>query len=203
MSQMLRIDTLKPAPWEPKTRFSAYGMKQMVESLETYGQLIPIVVTKNGKGYDIADGHRRVEGLKLLDEDKVDAIIADMKAVDAFAEINGTSRPLRGRELTDVALAGGKLKGRGAELWNQMRQYFTMGELRKLHKLRPYSPFWFEQAKKFAIFAGTEYDDTFVWLLETGTPMNMLYAARVGKMRPATAKRIIEQNKKLMVEIVG
>jgi len=202
MTETIKITELKSAKWNPHSRTTPKAIKTLADSIGEHGQLVPIVVTENDKGYDIADGHRRVAAIELLGGKEVNAVIVSgLPQIDLYSELNGTARPLRGVELTDVALAGGNLRGQAAKCWQSLVDELGTKQLRNLHGERRFSPFWWDKARRLADYAGTEYGETFIWLVTSGTALTHVSVAMSGDMRPATLKRTIRSGKKLIAKI--
>ncbi len=57
------IDLIKPSPYQPRLIFDIDGLKQ---EIERDGLLSDLVVRKQGKGYELIDGERRLRALREL-----------------------------------------------------------------------------------------------------------------------------------------
>ena len=54
--KMLRIDEVRPNPFQPRESFPKEDIQQLAESIKTFGLLQPIVVRRKGKTYEIIAG---------------------------------------------------------------------------------------------------------------------------------------------------
>jgi ParB family chromosome partitioning protein len=64
---MFNVDpsTLQPNPWNPN-RVDPINQEKLQASMEVDGQKLPVLVRKDGDGYQIIDGQHRVEAAKAL-----------------------------------------------------------------------------------------------------------------------------------------
>jgi hypothetical protein len=90
---MVDVAKLKRASYNPDSRMSDLG--GLMRSMETIGQLIPILVTAKGQ---IVDGHRRWAAAKKLEWPKIAAIITSGDPAETFAEINSYVKKFSGNE---------------------------------------------------------------------------------------------------------
>lgn len=75
---LLPIGELHESPHNPRKHFDPAGLAELAESLKTHGVLTPLTVRANGKGYEIAAGHRRYRAAKLAGLTEVPAIVRAM-----------------------------------------------------------------------------------------------------------------------------
>lgn len=101
----MRIEQVKPAPYNPALRTDATVLSGLLRSIEKYGIIDPLLVTSGGY---LIDGHRRLECAKQLGYKSVPVTVTDFKERDvAFETCNSTSRKLSAREVSYVYLHGG------------------------------------------------------------------------------------------------
>ena len=74
----LNIDLLTPNPYQPRKTFNESTIKELAESIKTYGIINPILVRKQGDIYQIIAGERRWRAAKSLNLPKVPVIIKDL-----------------------------------------------------------------------------------------------------------------------------
>jgi len=86
--QILKIDinTIKESPYQGRLLFfgktdkdnADMAIKQLADSISKNGLLQPIVVRGTKTGYELIDGHRRLEAHRLLGINTIDAIVKDI-----------------------------------------------------------------------------------------------------------------------------
>lgn len=83
----IEIGQLKGAEWNThaKEKASDGEFRGLVDSMREQGQIAAIVVRKVGDGYEIVDGHRRVQAAKELKLGKVRAEVVDLGDEEAMA----------------------------------------------------------------------------------------------------------------------
>jgi hypothetical protein len=64
--------------------------------------LNPITVVKNGNGYIVIDGHRRIEAVRTLGHADILAIVTEADPITAFAEMNTARETIKGREWVEI-----------------------------------------------------------------------------------------------------
>ncbi|MDD4289887.1 MAG: ParB/RepB/Spo0J family partition protein [Patescibacteria group bacterium] len=72
------INKIKANPYQPRTHFDEEKLEDLVNSIREHGILQPIVVTKNGDGYELIAGERRLKAAKILKLFKVPGIIKEI-----------------------------------------------------------------------------------------------------------------------------
>ncbi len=76
---MLKLDTLRPNPRQPRQRFAQEAIKALADSIRTAGLMQPIVVRPGAQGFEIVAGERRWRAFRELGKDEIPAIV---RAVD-------------------------------------------------------------------------------------------------------------------------
>lgn len=64
IGEFLPIKQLNPSPTNPRKRFPEGPQAELAESIKTQGVIEPLIVRKNGKGYEIVCGERRYRAAK-------------------------------------------------------------------------------------------------------------------------------------------
>lgn len=77
----LELELLEENPF--RVRLDNSHMEDLIESMEHYGQLEPITVAQHRNGYQILNGHARVEAIKLLGGDSVFCMVINLVDDDA------------------------------------------------------------------------------------------------------------------------
>jgi hypothetical protein len=102
--EMIALDKLNPASWNPPVRTSAGSILELKKSIEEFGMLYPIMVDQD---YGIIDGHRRYACAKALGWKKVPGLVTEGDRKQLFREVNQTTRRLSTRDELFVYISGG------------------------------------------------------------------------------------------------
>ena len=76
----IEIDKIKPNPYQPRKKFDENALKELSESIARHGLIQPIIVVEKDDEYMLIAGERRFRATKLLGEEKIKAIVADIKS---------------------------------------------------------------------------------------------------------------------------
>lgn len=79
------IDLVQPNPNQPRTNFKKEELEELAESIKKNGLLQPILVRKQGDGYQIIAGERRWQACKLLGMKKVPIRVRDVDDDETIA----------------------------------------------------------------------------------------------------------------------
>ena len=77
--RMLKLDSIRPNPKQPRQRFSEEAISSLAESIRSAGLMQPIVVRPDARGFEIVAGERRWRAFGLIGKSEIPAIV---KAVD-------------------------------------------------------------------------------------------------------------------------
>jgi ParB family chromosome partitioning protein len=80
---MLSVDQIRPNPHQPRKTFNEASIAELAASLKTSGIIQPLVVRKNGEGYELIAGQRRWEAAKRAGLTEVPAVVRD---VDSYTQ---------------------------------------------------------------------------------------------------------------------
>lgn len=75
--QLLPVDQIKGNPKQPRTVFDNEALAELAESIKSVGLVQPVVVRKQGKGYELVAGERRWRAAGLAGLEKIPAIIRE------------------------------------------------------------------------------------------------------------------------------
>lgn len=75
----VEIDKILVNPYQPRISFDEAKLKELADSIKEHGILQPLVVTKNGEGYELIAGERRLQAAKLAALERVPVIVKDVK----------------------------------------------------------------------------------------------------------------------------
>lgn len=106
--EYLLTDLLYPNPANPPSRTDLGNLSSLTKSIRGDGLQYPILVSKDGEGrFQIIDGHRRYTVLKSDKHETVPCIVADGNAGHLYAMVNGTAKPLTGKDWAYVFISPG------------------------------------------------------------------------------------------------
>ncbi len=71
----VRLDELRPNPYQPRKVFDEQLLDDLAESIKEHGVFQPIIIKKSIKGYEIIAGERRVRASKKAGKETIPAII--------------------------------------------------------------------------------------------------------------------------------
>ena len=74
----IEIDRIDPNPFQPRRNFSDESLRELSQSIERHGLIQPIIVIRKGDNFTLIAGERRLRATKLLGEDKIKAIVANI-----------------------------------------------------------------------------------------------------------------------------
>ena len=89
-SYSISVDQIIPNPYQPRREFDQNKIIELAESIESVGQIEPIVVRRSGDQYELIVGERRLRAFQYLKRPMIDAVIREaddgLMAVMALAE---------------------------------------------------------------------------------------------------------------------
>ena len=71
------LERVAPNPQQPRTTFDPAGIEELASSIRRHGVLQPIVVSRNGDGYQLVAGHRRVLASRAAGKTSIPAVIRE------------------------------------------------------------------------------------------------------------------------------
>lgn len=74
----IKIDSICVNSSQPRENFSESALISLAESIRENGLLQPLTVRKNGKGYELIAGERRLRALKLLERKTAPCIVVNV-----------------------------------------------------------------------------------------------------------------------------
>jgi ParB family chromosome partitioning protein len=74
----LPLASVKPNPYQPRTRMDEGPMDELVASMQASGMLQPVVVRPRGGGYELIAGERRWRAATRLGWTKIPAVVKDV-----------------------------------------------------------------------------------------------------------------------------
>lgn len=79
---MINCRLLLPNPFQPRKQFDDIALRELAQSIETYGILQPIIVRKKGKRYEILAGERRFRAAQQAGLTEVPVIIREFSEAE-------------------------------------------------------------------------------------------------------------------------
>lgn len=75
--EKIPVRDIKPNPYQPRKEFKKEALEELAESIKEHGVLQPVVVRKQGKGYELVVGERRFRAAKMTLQKEIPAIIRE------------------------------------------------------------------------------------------------------------------------------
>ena len=72
------VDRIRPNPRQPRKRFEDTALAELVDSIRASGVIQPIVVRRNGEGYELIAGERRWRAAKQAGLDRIPAVVREV-----------------------------------------------------------------------------------------------------------------------------
>ena len=82
---LVNIEAIHPNPNQPRTHFDEKELQELADSISEHGVLQPLLVRRDGKGYQIIAGERRYQASKLAEISKVPVIVKDVDETEVLA----------------------------------------------------------------------------------------------------------------------
>ena len=79
----LRTDEISPNPVQPRTVFDDEALRELSESIRSYGILNPLTVRRRSGRYELVAGERRLRAAKLVGMREVPCMLIDVNMEDA------------------------------------------------------------------------------------------------------------------------
>lgn len=92
--QRVAIKQVRPCPFQPRKDFSEESLRELADSIKEQGIIQPLIVRKNGAGYELIAGERRWRAAQLAGLSEIPIIVreADDRAVLELALIENLQR---------------------------------------------------------------------------------------------------------------
>jgi ParB family transcriptional regulator, chromosome partitioning protein len=71
------LERVRPNRQQPRTNFDPEGISELAASIRRHGVLQPIVVSREGDGYELVAGQRRVLAARLAGKTTISAVVRD------------------------------------------------------------------------------------------------------------------------------
>lgn len=80
---MIPLDRIVPANAQPRSRFDPAALDELTDSIRRHGVLQPILVRKQGTGYELIAGERRVRAAQAAGLSAIPALVRPLTDADA------------------------------------------------------------------------------------------------------------------------
>jgi len=98
--KIVDVDDLVPNPFQPREGFDKESISELANSLKSVGEIQPIIVRKNKKGYQIIAGERRWRAAKFARMKEVPVLVKD--TVEENVLLESLIENLHRQDLTSV-----------------------------------------------------------------------------------------------------
>lgn len=75
--EKIKVREIKPNPYQPRKDFKKEALEELAISIKEHGILQPVVVRRQGKGYELVAGERRFRAAKIALQKEIPAIVRD------------------------------------------------------------------------------------------------------------------------------
>jgi ParB family chromosome partitioning protein len=73
--RQLRLDSIRPNPYQPRTVWDEQELEQLADSIKANGVIQPVIVRPAGEGFELIAGERRVRAAEIAGLDTIPAIV--------------------------------------------------------------------------------------------------------------------------------
>lgn len=122
--KIISIDEIRPNPFQPRESFERESLKELADSIKDANIIQPIIVRKQGKGYQIIAGERRWRAAQIATLKEIPCIVKDIPKERVLLE--SLTENLHRSDLTDI-----ERENAVYELWRS-GLYKTKEELAKM-----------------------------------------------------------------------
>jgi ParB family chromosome partitioning protein len=85
-SSEIPLDKIRPNRFQPRQTFSEAELKELADSISAQGMLQPILVRRDGQGYELISGERRFRAAQALGHKSVPAVVKEKATDEEMAE---------------------------------------------------------------------------------------------------------------------
>ena len=86
-SHELELDTIQPNPHQPRKTFSPAGLEELRRSIINHGVLQPVVVRRQGAGFELVSGERRWRAARMAGLRTIPAVVRPEVSEDEMLEL--------------------------------------------------------------------------------------------------------------------
>ncbi len=78
------IDSISPNPYQPRQNFSGHELRELADSIKERGVIQPVLVSREGEGYQLVAGERRWRAAQKAGLDKIPAWLKEVSSAEAL-----------------------------------------------------------------------------------------------------------------------
>jgi ParB family chromosome partitioning protein len=98
--KIIPVDEIKPNPFQPRERFEGESLNELADSIKDANIIQPIIVRKQGKGYQIIAGERRWRAAQIAGLIEIPCLVKDVAEERVLLE--SLIENLHRKDLTDT-----------------------------------------------------------------------------------------------------
>ncbi len=83
-AKMIPISLIRPNPYQPRTRFDAEELEDLVRSVRRHGVLAPVLVRPREGGYELVAGERRWRAAQKAGLPEIPAVVRELSDLEAL-----------------------------------------------------------------------------------------------------------------------
>ncbi|MGJ0490985.1 ParB/RepB/Spo0J family partition protein [Methylobacter sp.] len=113
------VHLIDPNPYQPRKKFDSENINELAKSIQTVGQMSPIVVRRARDRYQLIAGERRWRAMQSLEREYIDAELKDV--TDEVMALMALIENVQREDLSDYEI--------GCSIYNIQHQFSTKTEL--------------------------------------------------------------------------
>jgi len=83
-SSEILLSQIKANQYQPRTSFDQKKLEELAESIQKHGVIQPVLVRKDGKGFELVAGERRFRAAKLAKLKKIPVVVSNISDVQSL-----------------------------------------------------------------------------------------------------------------------
>ena len=83
-SSEILLSQIRANQYQPRTSFDQKKLEELAESIKKHGVIQPVLVRKDGKGFELVAGERRFRAAKLAKLKKIPVVVSDISDVQSL-----------------------------------------------------------------------------------------------------------------------
>ena len=83
-SSEILLSQIKANQYQPRTSFDQKKLEELAESIKKHGVIQPVLVRKDGKGFELVAGERRFRAAKLANLKKIPVVVSNISDVQSL-----------------------------------------------------------------------------------------------------------------------
>ena len=83
-SSEILLSQIRANQYQPRTSFDQKKLEELAESIKKHGVIQPVLVRKDGKGFELVAGERRLRAAKLANLKKIPVVVSNISDVQSL-----------------------------------------------------------------------------------------------------------------------